>query len=103
MKNSLIKIWLLLYFVTLTNLGYSEVLHFADVIEAYNAEDIEYCVNPNDLALISGKLFLNCSSVLVPLNSLRYEEKVVFVTPKAYGMYKCPLCKEWVFIGHDCR
>lgn len=103
MKNSLLKIWLLLCFVSLTNFGYSEVLHYADITEVYNTEGIEYCVNPNDLALISGKLFLNCSSGLVPINNLRYENNAVFVTPKAYGMYKCPLCNLWVFIGHDCR
>ena len=100
MKNPLFKI-LFLCFVSLTNFSYSEVLHYAENTEAYNAEGIEYCVDPTDIALISGKLFLNAPNGLVPITNVRYEEKNVFVTPKAY-VYRCDRCGQWVFIGHKC-
>lgn len=102
MKNSLLKLLFLLCFVSLTNFGYSEALHYAESIEASNTEGIEYCVNPNDLALISGKLFLNCAGALMPITNLRYEGETVFVTPKAY-LYLCPNCLELAGFGHVCR
>lgn len=101
MKNSLIKVLFLLCFVTSTNFGYSEALYYAENTEADNVEGIEYSVDPTDLALISGKLFLNCSSGLVPITNLRYENHTPIVTPKAY-VYRCRGCNEFVFMGHKC-
>lgn len=101
MKNLLLKTLLLLSFVTLTNFGYSEVLYYAENTEAYNVEGIEYCVSPNNLALISGKLFLNCAGALMPITNLRYEGETVFVTPKAY-LYLCPNCRKLAGFGHVC-
>lgn len=100
MKKSLFKI-LLLCLISLTNFGYSEALYYVENIETYNIEEIEYCVDPNDLALISGKLFLNCSGALVPIKNLRYEGQTLFVTSTAYTYY-CTNCQQWVFINHVC-
>lgn len=101
-KNSLLKLLFSLCFVSLTNFGYSEVLYYAENTEVYNAEGIEYCISPNDLALISGKLFLNCAGALVPITNLRYEGETVFVTPKAY-LYLCPRCNKMAGFFHVCR
>lgn len=101
MKNLLLKTLLLLSFVTLTNFGYSEALHYAENIEPSNTEGIKYWVSPNNLVLISGKLFLNCASALVPITNLRYEGETVFVTPKAY-LYLCPSCGRLAGFGHVC-
>lgn len=68
-------------------------------------EGNKYCVNPDYLQLISGKLFLLCDSMLVPLKSVSFCEEKVFVEPEAVILLPCPLCGGWYIedIPHDCN
>lgn len=66
-----------------------------------NLDENECRINSEDLRLISGRLFLSCDSLLIPLKKISYREKETFVTPEVVIPLPCPECGGWYILGFD--
>lgn len=65
----------------------------------------EYCIQPESLVLISGKLYMKLEQTLIPLSRIQYVEGGVIAVPEAGMMLvHCSRCNEWYIaqFGHHC-
>lgn len=65
----------------------------------------KYYINPDDLRLISGKMFLVVDNSYVPLKNITYSEDGIIAEMEAAFLLPCTECGGWYILGfqHNCN